>query len=268
MERMAGRTRFLAAALALATGGAPSSAQEATFVLNPSDARPFVVGERLTYNVRVGRLGKGSAVAEIKSSDTVRGRPVLHSVFQVNGSLLFFKVRDYYESWFDPRSLVSLRYYQNIDQGPYERLRKYEIFPERGVYYDSSKSSELTTVEKPLDDGSFLYFLRTVPLEVGKTYSFNRYFKPDRNPVTITVVRRERIHVPAGEFDAVVLQPKIKAKGIFSESSNAEVWIANDATRMMLQMRTRLPNVGAVVFQLRSRELLKGTVAQQREEQP
>jgi hypothetical protein len=265
---MAGRTRFLpAVALALAIGVAPSSAQDATFALNPSDARPFVVGERLSYNVRVGRLGKGTAVAELKQADTVRGQPVYHSVFQVNGSLLFFKVKDHYESWFDPRSLVSLRYHQNIDQGAYERLRKYEIFPERGVYYDSTKALELATVEKPLDDGSFLYFLRTVPLQVGKTYSFNRYFKPDRNPVTITVLRRERIRVPAGEFDAVVLAPKIKAKGIFAEASNAEVWIADDDTRMMLQLRTKLPTVGTVVFQLRSRELLKGTLAE-RPEQP
>lgn len=263
---MAGRTRILsAAALALAIGGAPLRAQDATFVLDLNDSRPFVVGERLTYNVRVGKLGKGSAVAEIRSEDTVRGRPVYHSVFQVHGSLLFFKVHDYYESWFDPRSLVSLRYYQNIDQGSYERLRKYEIFPEKGTYVDSSKKQEFETVEKPLDDGSFLYFLRTVPLQVGKTYTFNRYFKPDRNPVTITVVRRERIRVPAGEFDAVVLQPKIKAKGIFSESSNAEVWIADNDSRMMLQMRTRLP-FGAVVFQLRSREIVRGTVAQKARE--
>ena len=242
-------------------GAQPLASQDATFVIDPNDARPFVVGERLSYNVRVGKVGRGTAIAEIKGVDTVRGRSVLHSVFRVNGSMLFFKVRDHYESWFDPKSLVSLRYHQDIDQGTYERLRKYEIFPEKGVYFDSTKALELATVEKPLDDGSFLYFLRTVPLEVGKTYSFNRYFKPDRNPVTITVVRRERISVPAGEFDAVVLQPKIKAKGIFSESSNAEVWIADDATRMMLQMRTRLPVVGAVVFQLRSRELLKQTVA-------
>ena len=35
--------------------------------------------------------------------------------------------------------------------------------------------------------------------EVG-SYEFNRYFKPDRNPVRLTVLRKERIKVPAGEF--------------------------------------------------------------------
>lgn len=251
---------LFAVLLAFFGGTNRARAQEAMALpLVAKEARPFTVGERLTYSVKVGRMGKGSAVAEIRSSENVRGQNVFHSVFSITGSLLFFKVNDYYESWFDPNTLVSLRYHQDIDQGTYERLRKYEIYPERGVYTDPTRG-ELPTVEQPLDDGAFLYFLRTIPLEVGKTYSWNRYFKPDRNPVTVTVVRRERIRVPAGEFDAVVLQPSIKAKGIFAESAHAEVWIADDSTRMMVQMKTRLP-FGAVQFQLRSREIQKPSVA-------
>jgi len=225
-----------------------------------SSTRPFSVGERLTYSVKVGALGRGSAVAEIHALDTLRGQPVYHSIFKVDGSLLFFKVNDLYESWFSPSTLVSLRYRQKIDQGPYERNRTYEIYPNLGIYVESGKP-EAKTVDRPLDDGAFLYFLRTIPLEVGRTYTFNRYFKPDRNPVRVTVVRRERIKVPAGEFDAVVLQPKIKAKGIFAENANAEVWIADDDGRIMLQMKTHL-QFGSVTFQLRSRENLKTKLAE------
>ena len=214
--------------------------------------RPFAVGERLIYSVKVGPLGRGNAVAEIRGVDTVRGRQVYHSVFTMKGSLLFFGVNDEYESWFDPNSLVSLRYRQQIDQGSYERNRTYEIFPEKGTYLEPDRT-ERATVDRPLDDGAFLYFLRTMPFRVGNTYTFNRYFKPDRNPVTVTVVRRERIRVPAGEFDAVVLQPKIKAKGIFAEGANAEVWVADDDGRAVLQMKTHM-SFGTVVFQLRSIE--------------
>lgn len=230
----------------------PASGQMVTSSDGDVVRRPFAIGEKLHYSVRVARVGRGSAVMELRKLDTVRGQAVFHSTFKIDGSLLFFKVDDLYESWFDPNSLVSVRYHQNIDQGSYERDRTYEIFADRGVYRGPD-NVEVPTVELPLDDGAFLYFLRTIPLEVGKTYSFNRYFKPDRNPVTVTVARRERIRVPAGEFDAIVLQPKIKAKGIFSENAHAEVWVADDSSRMMLQMRTRLP-FGAVLFQLRSIE--------------
>jgi hypothetical protein len=214
--------------------------------------RPFAVGETLRYSVRVGPLGRGSAVMTLNKEDTVRGRRVFHSTFKIDGSLLFFKVDDLYESWFDPNTLVSVRYHQKIDQGSYDRNRTYEIFAERGVYREPD-GREVPTVDRPLDDGAFLYFLRTIPLEVGRTYNFNRYFKPDRNPVRVVVVRKERIKVPAGEFNAIVLQPKIKAKGIFNENANAEVWISDDESRMMLQMKTKLP-FGSVTFQLRSVE--------------
>jgi hypothetical protein len=256
-----GRTGLsLAVALASFVGASSSRAQTVTESDGEVVARPFSIGERLTYAVKVGPLGKGTAVAELRGAETIRGRRVYHSVFHMSGSLLFFKVRDEYESWFDPHNFVSLRYHQDIDQGSYERNRTYEIFPEKGTFIDADKT-EKPTVEQPLDDGAFLYFLRSMPLEVGKTYTFNRYFKPDRNPVTVTVVRRERIRVPAGEFDAVVLQPKIKAKGIFAEAANAEVWIADDDGRMMLQMKTHM-QFGTVTFQLRSKEVVKSAIAE------
>lgn len=244
----------------LVSGLAQAHAQTTMPVsLDPSPKRPFAIGERLTYGVRVGPMGRGSAVMELRSLDTIRGREVYHSVFKIDGKLLFFRVDDLYESWFDPTSLVSLRYHQNIDQGAYERDRTYEIFAERGVYVGPDKL-EVPTVELPLDDGAFLYFLRTIPLKVGETYSFNRYFKPDRNPVRVTVVRKEAIRVPAGTFNAIVLQPKIKAKGIFAENANAEVWIEDGASRMMLQMKTHM-QFGTVTFQLRSKDTMKGAVA-------
>ena len=246
------RTRAAWVPAIVATFVAMLAAAAQTRVAATSAPRPFAIGERLVYSVKVGPFGAGTAVADLHDVDTLRGQSVYHTVFTVAGSLLFFHVNDTYESWFDPSSFVSLRYHQKIDQGGYERNRTYEIYPDRGVYIESGKS-QLPTVEQPLDDGAFLYFLRTIPLEIGRTYSFNRYFKPDRNPVRVTVVRREHIRVPAGEFDAVVLQPKIKAKGIFAENANAEVWVADDSSRLMLMMKTHLP-FGSVTFQLRERQ--------------
>lgn len=243
---------------AVESGVAQTPVQLASLVA-PAPTAALVVGERLTYVVKVGPFGRGTAIAEVRKSDTLRGTPVVHTVFTISGSLLFFKVDDEYESWFDPSTFISLRYHQRIDQGAYDRDRTYEIFADKGIYLEPDKK-EVPTVAQPLDDGAFLYFLRTLPMKVGETYSFNRYFKPDRNPVRVTVARRERIKVPAGEFDAIVLQPKIKAKGIFAEGANAEVWLADDDSHIMLQMRTRLP-FGSVTFQLSGREVVKQSLA-------
>ena len=95
------------------------------------------------------------------------------------------------------------------------------------------------SVADPLDDAAFMYFVRTIPLEVGKTYDFNRYFRPDRNPVQIRVLRKETIKVPAGTYQTIVIQPIIKSKGIFSEKGHAEMWLTDDSRRLLVQMKTR-----------------------------
>ena len=211
---------------------------------------PWGVGERLVYDVKFGAIHVGSGSMEVVGLESIRGRQAWHTQFKVRGGTFFYKVNDLMESWFDTETLASYRFRQDIDEGRRERERVYEIFPDRRVYSEDGKP-EQPAAEDPLDDGSFLYFLRTVPLEIGKTYEFQRYFRPDRNPVTITVVRKERIEVPAGKFDAVVIRPSIKTKGIFSREGRAEIWLADDSTRVMLQMKSKL-SFGSLNLYLKS----------------
>jgi hypothetical protein len=201
--------------------------------------------------VRFGPIRVGQASMEVVGIEPLRGRDAYHTRFLVRGGTSFYRVNDRYESWFDAHTLESLRYAQQIDEGSYERERLFDIFPERRSFTEAGKPEHQPSVAEPLDDGSFLYFLRTISLEVGKTYEFNRYFRPDRNPVVVAVLRRERIRVPAGTFDAIVVQPTIKTTGIFSKGGRAEVWFADDSTRRMLQMESRL-SFGTLSLYLRS----------------
>lgn len=235
----------------------PAEAQDGA----PEAAVPFEIGEFLAYDVKFGAIKVGNGGMRVVGRDTVRGLDAWHVRFSVSGGTFFYKVDDVYESWMDVRTLNSLRYRQDTEQGSRERQRLYEIFPERAVFNEvHKKNREMPSVPEPLDDGSFLFFIRTVPLEVGKTYEFNRYFKPDRNPVRIRVLRKERVKVPAGTFDAVVLQPIIKTSGIFSEGGQAEIWLSDDEKRIMVQMKSRL-SFGSLNMYLRSYRYTADTTA-------
>lgn len=244
-------TNLLAAAALSGAIGSPTDAQGAATGGAPVPV-PFEAGESLTYEVRFGAIKVGTGRMCVVGIENVRDRPAWHVLFTLSGGTFFYKVDDVYESWMDVLTLNSLRYVQNQDQGSRERKRTFEIFPERAVYNEVfKKNREMPSVANPLDDGSFLFYIRTVPLEVGKTYEFNRYFKPDRNPVVIRVLRKERVRVPAGTFNAIVLQPIIKTSGIFSEGGQAEIWLTDDDKRMMVQMRSRL-SFGSLNLYLRS----------------
>lgn len=244
-------SRSILATIGLALLAPPgTTGAQTSFPVQTVDGRvpvPFGVGERLDYEAKLSGIRVGNGWMEVSRMDSVRGREAWHTSFGIKGGLAFYRVNDRYESWFDTRTLASLRYHQQIDEGSYERESKFEIYPDRRVFVDA-KGAEHPTSEGPLDDGSFLYFLRTIPLEVGKEYTFERYFRVDRNPVRIRVLRRERVTVPAGTFDAVVVQPIIKTKGIFSENGRAEVWLSDDEHRIMLQMKSRFSRFSLNLF--------------------
>ena len=257
MTRIFTRMAVLLAAAATTSAAQSTPATTAATVVAPTTKRakvPFGAGERMEYDVKFGALRVGSAHMEVVALDNLRGRAAWHTAFWVQGGNFLYRVNDVYESWMDAETLSSLRFVQELEEGGKEIERRYEIYPERAIFVQTSKKPALEekSVTQPLDDGSFLYFIRTLPLVVGQTYSFDRYFRPDRNPVRITVLRKEKgVKVPAGTFDAIVVQPIIKTKGIFSENGHAEIWLSDDDRRIMLQLKSKL-SFGSLNLYLKS----------------
>ncbi len=199
---------------------------------------PFGVGEKLEYHVTLGGIGVGNGSMEITGWDSVRGHRTMHSVFLVKGGLLFLHVNDQLESHFDPYTMVSYAFVQHINEVNYHRIRDYQFYPDRAIYQREGKPEE-PSVHEPLDDGAFFYFVRTVPLEIGKTYEFNRYFIADRNPVIVKVLRRDTVTVDAGTFATIVIQPVIKSGGLFADGGEALMWLTDDPRRLLVQMKVK-----------------------------
>jgi len=220
---------------------------------------PFGPGERLQYDVRLGAFGRrGEGHMEVVGLDSVRGHTTYHVTMAIAGGLLFAKVNDYYQSWFDVSDLVTRRFIQDVDEINYERFRHWELYPEERRFEraDNGVEGDLPT-DQPLDDVSFLYFVRTLPLEVGDEYSFDRYFREGGNPVVIRVLRTDTVTVPAGTFETVVVQPIIQTKGLFSQGGEAELHFTTDERRLMVYMKSKVPLVGALSLHLA--EITEGT---------
>ena len=200
---------------------------------------PFGAGERMEYVAKIGTMHVGRGSMQIVGIEDVRGRPAVHTQFDLKGRWFFFKANYLLESWVDQATFTSLRFTQDNDEDASDKDKVYEIFPDRQTY-QVNNGPELPSVPDPLDEGALLYFVRTMDLEVGKTYTLNRYFRPDRNPVIVKVLRRETVDLPAGKYNTIVIQPIIKSKGIFSEGGQAQIWLSDDKDRIMVQMRVKL----------------------------
>lgn len=234
----------VATALQLATQPPPAP---------PAIPRPFKVGELATYSARY-LFASGSGTMEVVGVDTVRGRSAYRFRFILAGGGFGYKLVDTLNSWVDTASFESLRFHQDQLERSKKRTHRYEIFPERGVYTDIGKAAS-PSPKGPLDDVSFLYFIRSTPLVVGQTMTFTNHFRPESNPVTLRVLRRERIKTPIGEFPAIVVRPIIRSKtgkGLFSENSEALVWLSDDSARIILQIKSEMPVMGTLTMQIRT----------------
>jgi hypothetical protein len=214
---------------------------------------PFRVGESLVYAVRFGKIPVGTARMTVAGIESIRGHPSYHVVFTIDGGIPLLRVHDRYESWLDTLTLASRRHVQEIREGRYHRNTRYEIYPEERRYRENNDTLRLS-VDAPLDEGSFVYFIRTVRVPIGQTREFHQYFKPDRNPVIIRALRRDTVEVPSGRYPAVVVRPSIHARGLFAEDGQAELWFSDDAHRMLVQMKSRFAGF-SLSLTLRSVEL-------------
>ncbi|WP_420128300.1 DUF3108 domain-containing protein [Longimicrobium sp.] len=214
---------------------------------------PFAPGEHAEYQVKLGPVTAGSATLSVTGVETLQGQQTLHTRMTLRGGTPFYRIDDRYESWIDTDGLFSRRFHQNLREGGYRRNRTYDFNPERRTFRRENGETGTLPTGEPLDDLSFLYFARTLPLEVGATYRLPRYFKADGNPVILQVLRRETIRVPAGQFRAIVVRPIIRTDGLFSEQGRAEVYFSDDQYRIPVFIRTDASKLPATItMRLRS----------------
>lgn len=219
---------------------------------------PFSVGETLEFDVSAkwGIFGgSGDASLRVEAIDTVRGSRAYRLASDLTGGILVLGVDHRDRSWLDVERLFSHRFQQKHEGTGGGRDRTYEFLPQRMRYVDAVRPADhgLLATREPLDDVSYVYYLRTLPLRAGDVYTESRYYKAEGNPVTIRVLRRERITVPAGTFNAVVVRPIIRTDGLFREEGEAEIWISDDDRRLILKLRAKA-KVGTLEMVLRAFE--------------
>ncbi len=230
-------TLILLAALLQVQG--PATAPPAT---PPPGPYPFGVGEVFEYSAKAGFITLGKASMSVTRIETVRGRPAFHFRYHIEGGNRLFRLNDVNESWTTVDNLVSLRFHQEMNQNDKHRVRKFEIYPDSGFYRQEGVAKTQATPAAPVDDAAIVYYLRTHQLEVGKAYRFDNYFKAAKNPLIVRVHARETMELPDGsKVPCIVLQPMIGDDGLFSNRSDARIWITDDDRRIPVQIRSRLP---------------------------
>ncbi|MFN0178888.1 MAG: DUF3108 domain-containing protein [Gemmatimonadales bacterium] len=217
---------------------------------------PFAVGERFQYTAKLGMLKLGNASMQVVGIDTVRGAETFNFRFQLNGGNFLFRIESVLDSWTTVADFKSLRYRNDNKENDKVRLAEYDIYPDSGFFRQRGKPTTEATPDHPLDDAAFLYFVRSTPLEVGKQYRFEKYFRNDKNPLLIRVLKTETMSLPDGtSIECLVLNPVIDDRGMFADRAEARLWLTNDVRRIPVQIRSKY-SFGTVTLRLENMQLV------------
>lgn len=234
-------------------------------LLQPSSrmsAVPFAVGEVLEYKGKWNFISAGAATLSVLPSDTVRGvkswKFSLTSGIKVN-AIFKFENSTTLMSWTGIEDFVSRRFTKRLEENGKVRNEDFRIFPDSG-YFRRNADAPRPTSKAPLDDVAFIYFLRTMPLELKRTYKYDRYFRSEKNPVTVEVLKREEMELPDGtKVKCLVLHPVVdEPNGMFSKTSSARIWLTDDVRRIPVRIETTY-TFGTVSLILQKITLPNGT---------
>jgi len=162
------------------------------------------------------------------------------------------KAVDRTSSWLDPMRMAAQRYTKHEKHVLAKRDERVEIFASQKKWAGSDGASGVSPTDTPLDELSFMYFLRTLPLDTDGDWSFARHYAADRNPTLVRVVKREAIETGAGRFNTVQLEMRVKDPRRYNGDGVIRINLTDDRCRLPVRIESRMPVIGAAVMTLES----------------
>jgi Protein of unknown function (DUF3108) len=207
---------------------------------------PFRVGETLRYEAMLGYFPVGEASVSVTRMVQERGEEAFEFSGTGRGGPPGWRVSYDLTSRVAADEFHSLRFHRRLVQAGKVDEHGYVIVPDSSRYREEGVAGDWVSPPDPLDELAFLYYLRSAPLEVGRSYSLKRYFKSGYNPIQVTVTGKEMMPVLGGSASCLAVQ--VTARG-----STMRVWFTDDKRRLPAQLVLPLP-FGSVTLTLAGTE--------------
>jgi hypothetical protein len=211
--------------------------------LAPAPTYPFGVGETLQYEATLGYFPIGTATASVARTTRERGADAFVFTAIGEGGPPGLRARYEMTSWTRSSELASLRFHRRLTQGSKVDEERYQIVPDSGRYRQEGVAQDWAAPRDALDELAYLYYMRTIPLKVGQSFTISRYFKTGYNPVQVRVTGRQEVAL----FDGRTV-PCFTVE-LTSRGSTMAVSLTDDARRLPVQLTLPLP-YGSVLLTL------------------
>lgn len=189
----------------------------------------------------------------------------------------FYKVRDYYDTYVDKKTMLPNVSIRDIHEGNYRLYDKVTFDRNRGLATAKrGKTKEEATpkeysVESCVHDVlSILYYARNIDfnsMQKGDQFPVKVHLDNETYPLKVKylgIEEKKRVR-GQGKFTTHVFSPQVIAGNVFKENSQMKVWVTNDQNRVPLLIESPV-SVGSVKVVLKRYKGLKYAFAGETEE--
>jgi hypothetical protein len=186
-------------------------------------ADPFSIPEKFVYDLTWTGIKAGTATLElINDGDKLK---ILSTAQSAKWVSIFYTVDDRVESILSQNPSLSsigqpLNYRIRIREGRHRRDKEviFDNYSNKAKYinYLENERKEFNLPASVFDPISGFYYLRTLRLEVGRPVYVTIFDSKKVWNVEVQVLRREKVTLPIGTFDTIIVKPLMKSEGIFT----------------------------------------------------
>lgn len=229
--------------------------------------QPFNPGDRALYDVTYFGTIAGTFELKVLPYKYISNREVFHLyAFAQTASIfsLFYRLSDVAESFMDRESLVSHKFSLKLNESWQLRdmVELYDQAKNKMYYWQyldhvkkgkSQNKFDADIKEYTQDVMSAVFYLRTLQLDIGKTYIFPVVSNGKPWEVEAEVVRKETLVTKAGDFPSIVIKPRTKFEGVLQNTGDMFIWLSDDEHRSILKIDGKV-KIGSVIVYLREIE--------------
>lgn len=231
----------------------PKPKKPAEFDYRTMNLDAYRLGEKLTFDIRYGVIVAGTGVMTVDKEFVYKNRIVQRVFFEAKSTSAYswiYKVEDQYVSYLDKYGIYPWKFIQKIREGSYKKDTEVEFDQVRGIAFERGKQYKIPSYTH--DIISAFYYFRNIDLKAAKPGSIiklSNYSKGKVHPLDVRVVGWQKIKVPAGTFNCVVLEPMVKAGGLFKNEGTLFVWLTNDQLKIPVKVETKVL-IGSISVEL------------------
>lgn len=204
----------------------------------------FIEGERLKYIIYYGIIDGGVIDAELnklvnENGDVFHGKMLARSIGLTDK---LFKIRDEYQGYFNPQTLLPYKAIRDINEGRYKKYHV-DLFNHKAGKVTTLKGEVFDINNETRDMVSVFFYIRNIDyseFKKGDIIKITTFFDDEIFPFDISFQGRETIKTRAGTYNCIKLVPFVEPGRIFNKEDDMTIWLSDDGNRVPIRVRFNL----------------------------